>query len=133
GELPAGAADEWRARLTPHEDRLGPPHVAELAWLDGVLAAARGEPDALTAARARLSALGGGAGGRAALSLPRPGGDADVPAVARMLDASLEAFGAALRGDTRGAGERLAELERRRAEHGWAKAPAQWHPYLTGL
>jgi DNA-binding SARP family transcriptional activator/TolB-like protein len=138
GALPAGAADAWRAQLGPSEQRLEPLHVAELAWLDGVLAAARGDLDALMAARLRLRTAGSTADVPAAeravpLALPPPSPDPDVASVQRILGASLTAFELAARGDPARAGEALAELERQRAEFGWSKAPAQWHPYLTGL
>jgi hypothetical protein len=64
---------------------------AELAWLDGVLAAGRRNAGELAQARARLRA----SGGRGTESLDR----------------SLGAFDAALRGDIRQAGEAMADLE----------------------
>jgi TolB-like protein/tetratricopeptide (TPR) repeat protein len=64
---------------------------AELAWLDGVLAAGRHDRDGLAEARAALRRSGD------------PGGGA--------LDRSLGAFDAGVRGATRDAGEAMAALE----------------------
>jgi hypothetical protein len=66
-----------------------------VAWLDGVLAARRGDRPALSAARAALRQAGPDAA---------------------LLDRSLAAFELALGGDTRGAGQALATLEWKLAE-----------------
>jgi TolB-like protein len=78
----AGAAQAARGGATGR---------AELAWLDGVLAAGRRDRGALAEARAAL-------------------GRSDDPG-RRALDRSLGAFDAALRGATREAGETMATLE----------------------
>jgi DNA-binding SARP family transcriptional activator/TolB-like protein len=132
--LPRATTDSWRERLTRYEPDLHVLHQAELAWLAGVLAASRDSPDSIASARRRLRNLAGSLDWRQPPSLKQAHADSTDPdIVLRMLDASLEAFELAARGDPRRAGQALAELERQRAEHGWVKAPAQWHPYLTAL
>lgn len=134
GALDHGTAEPWRARLVRNVDRLEPLHRAELAWLDGVRAAAYGTVDSIAAARHRLRELAGGEmAWTEPLILPRVDTRPDIRSVSRMFDASLRAFELAARGDTVAAATAMAELERQRAEHGWAKAAAQWHPYLTGI
>lgn len=134
GALPAGAADPWQSALTRHEAGLDPSHRAELAWLDGVLAAAREQPDSIASARQRLRELGGGSRAwEGPPVLPAVTEEPDSRLVPRILEASLEALERAARGDTLQAAVLLAELERRRAERGWSKSPAQWHPYLTAI
>jgi hypothetical protein len=83
GGLPAGAADPWREAVTHHEAQLGEPQRAELAWLNGVLGAARGRPDMLGAARQQLRVL------IRERSLPNTAHAERSEAVARMLDTSL--------------------------------------------
>jgi hypothetical protein len=136
GALPNGSADSWRTELVPHEEKMDLPARAELAWLDGVRAAARELPDTLAAARRRLRALGSGrpaSEARPILSRPAANAGELSDAVVRMLDGSLVAFELALRGDPLRAGNWLADLERQRAEYHWTQSAGRLHPYLTGI
>jgi eukaryotic-like serine/threonine-protein kinase len=74
----------------------GSPDRADLAWLDGVIAARQGHPSQLDSARASLRQAGSGAA---------------------LLEQSLAGFALALKGDTRRAGQALATLEWQLAEH----------------
>jgi TolB-like protein len=91
--LGAVDAEQATSRRSAAADRgsLTPDFQAELAWIDGVLAAARRDRQGLAQARAAL----------------RQSGDA----AAESLERSLAAFDAELRGDLRGAGETMARLE----------------------
>lgn len=91
-----------------------PPAIAaETAWLDGVLAFATGSAAELVRARHRLADSGGEWSG--------------------LLDRSLDAFAAALEGDTVGAARRLVALERESAEAGAHRAYGADHPFLNGI
>ena len=91
GALPAEEALRRRAAAGPLAAAHRPGVRAELAWLDGVLAAVTGDTAGVVAARGRL----GGTGAR----------------WASILDRSLGAFEAALRGDRRAAATAMAALE----------------------
>jgi tetratricopeptide (TPR) repeat protein len=120
GTLSAGAGDAWRETLARGPD-LDPSSRSELAWLDGVAAAARGDTEALAEARSRL----------AAWTASAPEDRDTVPAghLARSLDAL--ALGAA--GRTEEAADALRELERDRAERLWFRREGNAHPYLTAV
>jgi hypothetical protein len=85
----------------------GSPDAADLAWLDGELAAHRGDRSAVAAARRALREAGPDAA---------------------LLDQSLAASDLALAGNVRGAGRSLAALEWRLAER-----PIFWSPRETCL
>jgi TolB-like protein len=91
GALPVAVAHRRRAAAAPWVAAHGPGFRAELAWLDGVLAAVGGDTAGLVAARARLGRTGARWADR--------------------LDRSLGAFETALRGDRRAAGTAMAALE----------------------
>jgi serine/threonine protein kinase/TolB-like protein len=115
----AGAADtvdvqRRRAALAIVAARLGPERRAELAWLDGLVAATLSDPDGLAAARTALHR-------------------ADAHAAAP-LDRSLAAFELAARGDREGAARTLAQLERERADDSRSyRRLSDTHPYLTAV
>jgi|GEM_PF-1699663 len=86
---------------------------AELAWLDGLLACARGDRDALEHARRRLAAI-----------------DADGGAALR---ASLAAMATAAAGRPAEAGAALAALELASADAGLAFRIGARHPFITSV
>lgn len=86
---------------------------AERTWLDGMLALAAGDREALEAARSALATHDG----------PH----------AEWLEASLGGFGLALDGDTVAAGRRLAAVEEEAAEASAFDGYAAPHPWLTGV
>gem|GEM_PF-577710 len=95
-----------RAWLALEQMPADPPPIttpARLAWLDGVLAYARGDRQGIAQAR------------RALRQRPMPAAAADVQEIARAVtsfnDRSLAAFDKALAGDRTGAGHALAALE----------------------
>jgi hypothetical protein len=108
GALPPSAAAGHRARARESAGA-NPLAMAELAWLDGVLALARGDTAGSAAAIAAL--------------------EADSAANAALLLRSLTALRAGAAGDVAGAARRLASLEWERAEHGYADAEP--HPLVT--
>jgi serine/threonine protein kinase len=103
---PAVAAG-WRDRAADAFDRMRPEHRAELAWVDGLLAATRRDSAALARAREALQ-------------------QTRAPEVG-LLDSSLVAFARDLAGDRRRARELLVALERDR------HYDSNGHPYLTGV
>ncbi len=111
GALPAGASTAWRAAL--QLELPSPPVRAELAWLDGIRAAGRGDLGALFLARREVA------------------GTDSIDAM--QLDRSLGAFAAYLRGDVAGAAAAMAELERQRTEHSWFRRRSSRYPYLTAV
>lgn len=113
GALPEGSGAEWRAALEAQVDHLPAPNVAELVWLDGLRATARGDGEGLRQAIQRLE-------------------DAEPPA-GPFLRRSLGAFELKLRGEVAAAAEAMAELERERTEHYWFRRIGNQHPYLTAV
>jgi serine/threonine protein kinase/TolB-like protein len=114
GAVDAVAVQRRRAALAPVAERLGPRRRAELAWLDGLVAATLRDAGALAAAR---SALQGTA----------------VPG-AGLLDRSLAAFELAAQGDLERAALMLAELERDRGDDSRSyRQLSDAHPYLTAV
>ena len=94
-------------------DQLQPGSHGELAWLDGLLAVARNDVDALAAARRSLA-------GTDSVTAP-------------FLDRSLGAFALAIAGRQSAAADSLAALERERAELGWSRRRSDSHPFLTAV
>jgi hypothetical protein len=114
GAVDAVAVQRRRAALAPVAERLGPQRRAELAWLDGLVAATLRDAGALAAAR---SALQGTA----------------VPG-AGLLDRSLAAFELVAQGNRERAALMLAELERDRADDSRSyRQLSDGHPYLTAV
>jgi serine/threonine protein kinase/TolB-like protein/tetratricopeptide (TPR) repeat protein len=114
GAVDPVAVQRRRAALAPVAERLGPRRRAELAWLDGLVAATVRNAGALAVAR---SALQGTA----------------VPG-AGMLDRSLAAFELAAQGNLERAAMMLAELERERADDSRSyRQLSDAHPYLTAV
>lgn len=114
GAVDARDVRRRRATIMLAAHRLPPDGHAELAWLDGVVAATLQDAAALAAARAALQQV-------------------DVLA-APVLDRSLAAFELALRGDGGAAAHTLVELERARADaHGSYRRLSDSHPYLTAV
>lgn len=113
GVLPEGAGVDWRTALEAQLDHLPAANVAELAWLDGLCAAARGDGEGLRRAIERLQRA------------EPPGGP--------FLRRSLGAFELKQRGDVAGAAEAMAELERERTERYWFRRIGNEHPYLTAV
>ena len=91
GAMPTTEALRRRPAVAPLALARGPGWVAEMAWLDGILAVANGDINALVAARATLKASGG--------------------KWTAHLDRSLGAFEMALRGDRRSAASAMTALE----------------------
>lgn len=116
GTLSGDAAIPWREELERRRGAIPPPHLLELAWLEGMRAVAREDSAALTAARRRLQSL-----------------MAEDTAIGRILDRSLAAFATARRGDTVAAATAMADLERERAERYWFRRVGVWHPYLSAV
>jgi hypothetical protein len=107
GAVDAASAAAWRRRASAAVDRFAPVERAELSWIDGLLASAVGDGQALARARAALGRSGATDVGR--------------------LDSSLAAFGRELAGDRRGAIALLVGLEYDRHR------PSNDHPYLSGV
>jgi hypothetical protein len=107
GAVDPPVAVSWRDRAASSLDRMGSQDRAELAWVDGLLAATRRDAAALTRAREALR-------------------QTRAPEVGR-LDSSLAAFAADLAGDRRRALELLLALENDRYRF------AETHPFLTGV
>jgi len=110
----AGSVDRGRAAASrPERVPTWPEGRAELAWLDGILAHARGDVVGLARARRQL----------------RESGCAFVD----LLDRSLAAFAADLGGDRRAAGRALAALEWESAEHARHHGYGRHHPYFNSV
>ena len=113
GTLDASVATAQRAGVATVRAQLQPASHAELAWLDGLLAVARNDVDALAAARRSLA-------GTDSVTAP-------------FLDRSLGAFALAIAGRRSEAADSLAALERERAELGWSRRRSDSHPFLTAV
>jgi serine/threonine protein kinase/tetratricopeptide (TPR) repeat protein len=114
GAVDAGDVARRRAALAPLAARLPPERRAELAWLDGLVAATLQDTDGLATARSALERV-------------------DGPAAAP-LDRSLAAFQVASRGDRDLAARMLARLERERADDFRSyRRLSDAHPYLTAV
>jgi hypothetical protein len=114
GAVDAGEARRWRAALGPAAERLAPERRAELAWLDGLVAATRQDRQGLAAARSALRRV-------------------DSP-TAPILDRSLAAFELDLTGERVRAARMLTELERARADDRVSyRQLADHHPFLTAV
>jgi hypothetical protein len=115
GALPAHVAVRRRPAVARLVQLQAPGYRAELAWLDGVLAAAGQDTNGLAAARVRLRRTGA--------------------EWATILDRSLSAFELALRGDPRGAATAMAALEWELAEGSpwFAFSPRTPHVLLRGV
>ena len=107
GAVEPTVAAARRDRAASAFERMRSHDRAELAWLDGLLAASRRDPAALAHARQALRQTG-------------------APQVS-LLDSSLAAFAADLAGDRRRARELLVALEHDRHRF------AHDHPYVTGV
>jgi len=101
----------WRSALTPELERLVPAQRAELAWLDGLVAATARDRAALATARASLA-------GTDTLTAP-------------LLDRSLAAMDLALAGNRGQAARAVVALEHERAESSEIYRLSDHHPYLT--
>ena len=113
GAVEPQIAASHRDAITPLRELLTPASRAEVAWLDGLLAAARGDMDALTAARESVKL-------------------ADT-VTAPFLGRSLSAFALAMSGRRARAADSLVALEHQRAEFGWSRYRSDAHPFLTGV
>jgi hypothetical protein len=115
GALPADEAARRRSAAARLLLLNGPAYRAELAWLDGVLAAATLDTAGLVAARARLRATGA--------------------KWTASLDRSLGAFESALRGNRRSAATAMAALEWELADGSpwFAWDPKTPHKLLRGI
>ena len=115
GALPAGEARRRRAAAARLVAGQGPGYRADLAWLDGVLAATSGDTAGLVSARAAIRTTGA--------------------RWATELDRSLGAFESALRGDRPGAGRAMAALEWELADRSpwFAFSPKTPHILLRGV
>jgi serine/threonine protein kinase len=113
GAVDAADVQRRRAAVAPVAERLGLQRRAELAWLDGVVAATLQDTDGLAAARIALRSR-------------------DAPADS-VLDRSLGAFELALRGDRGEAARTLVKLERARADLASYRRLSDAHPYLTAV
>ena len=113
GAVDPRIAASHRVAITHLRDLLTPSSRAEVAWLDGLLAAARGDMAALTAARDSVNVADSVTG----------------PFLAR----SLSAFALAVSGHRARAADSLVALEHQRAESGWSRYRSDAHPFLTGV
>jgi len=113
GAVDPHIAASHRDAITRLREQLTPASRAEVAWLDGLLAAARGDMDALTVARDSV---------RVADTLTAP-----------FLGRSLAAFALAVSGHRARAADSLVALEHQRAEFGWSRYRSDAHPFLTGV
>jgi tRNA A-37 threonylcarbamoyl transferase component Bud32 len=113
GAVDPRIAATYRDAMTQVGDGLPPASRAEVAWLDGLLAAARGDMDALTSARASVTMADTIAGS--------------------FLARSLSAFALAASGNRARAADSLVALEHHRAEFGWSRYRSDAHPFLTGV
>ena len=113
GAIEPGVATTQRAAVAKVREQLRPGSRAELAWLDGLLAASRNDGRALAAARRSLT-------GTDSVTAP-------------FLDRSLAAFSLALAGRNSQAADSLAALESERAEAGWSRRRSDLHPFLTAV
>jgi tRNA A-37 threonylcarbamoyl transferase component Bud32 len=113
GALDPSVATAQRAAVAEVREQLQPGSRAELAWLDGLLAVARNDVDALAAARRSLA-------GTDSVTAP-------------FLDRSLGAFALALAGRRSQAADSLTALEHERAELGWSRRRSDSHPFLTAV
>jgi TolB-like protein/tetratricopeptide (TPR) repeat protein len=115
GALPASQAALHRRPVARLTQGMGPPLRADLAWLDGVLAAGKGDTAGLVSARAAVRQT-------AALWAP-------------FLDRSLGAFETALRGDQRTAAAQMTALEWELADGSpwFAFGPRTPHVLMRGI
>ena len=115
GAMPPAEALRRRPAVAPLVLALGPGFVADMAWLDGILAVAGNNLQGLVAARTALKASGG--------------------KWTAYLDRSLGAFESALRGDRRSAATAMATLEWELAERNpyFAGDAATPHALLRGV
>ena len=111
GSVGPEAAAAIRPRVTRYRAAPSAEQLAELAWLDGILAHARGDAQDLTRARRGVRASGS--------------------AYADLLDRSLEAFQSDLAGDRARAARALAELEWQSAERGLHDRYGRHHPFFN--
>ena len=113
GAVDARIAASHRDAITQVRQHLAPASRAEVAWLDGLLAATRGDVDALMAARDSV---------RVADTVTAP-----------FLGRSLAAFALAASGHRARAADSLVALEHQRAEFRWSRYRSDAHPFLTGV
>jgi hypothetical protein len=114
GAIPASEALRRRALVASLILGRGPGYVADMAWMDGILAVAGNDLNGLVAARIALKASGG--------------------KWTAYLDRSLGAFESALRGNRRAAASDMAALERELAEgNPFFVVRATPHPLLRGV
>jgi hypothetical protein len=111
GSVDPSTAAAFRPERAPGPS--APEASAEVAWLDGVLAHARGDSTGLAAARAALQRSAG--------------------RFTDLLDRSLAAFARDLDGDATGAARALAALEWESAERQRYHGYAADHPFLTSI
>jgi hypothetical protein len=113
GAVDPQIAAAHRDAVTQLREQLTPASRAEVAWLDGLLAVARDDMNALTAARDSV---------RVADTVTAP-----------FLGRSLAAFALAMSGHRARAADSLVALEDQRAEFGWSRYRSDPHPFLTGV
>jgi len=113
GAVDPQIAAAHRDAITQLREQLTPASRAEVAWLDGLLAVARDDMNALTAARDSVRV-------------------ADT-VTASFLGRSLAAFALAMSGHRARAADSLVALEDQRAEFGWSRYRSDAHPFLTGV
>jgi tRNA A-37 threonylcarbamoyl transferase component Bud32 len=113
GGIDPRVAAAHRHAITPLRQQLSPANRAEIAWLDGLLAVARGDIRGLLVARDSV---------KTADSVSAP-----------FLERSLSAFSLALSGHHAEAADSLVALEHQRAEFGWSRYRSDAQPFLTGV
>jgi hypothetical protein len=113
GALAPDVAAQRRLVAVRDSGSLSPANLAELAWLDGILAVTNRDAKSLAEARRAL----------------RGGDSASAP----MPDRSLAAFEDALAGERRRAADSLVALERERADRGLSRGASDSHPFLTAV
>jgi TolB-like protein len=113
GAIEGRVADRYRDAAARETATSAPEIQAELAWVDGLLAAARQDRAGIAVARRAIRATGS-------------------PQSAH-LDRSLAALELSLAGERGRAGDSLVALERERAERGWSRYRSDVHPFLTAI
>jgi len=113
GAVDAPTVASWREAVVGARRELSPEGLAEVAWLDGVVAAGRGDGPGVAAARAALAKTGSPSAG--------------------VLDRSLAALALGVAGQRDRAAGALARLEFEEAEQWWFSRGGCDHPFVQAI